>query len=222
MYNVVILGAGGLGREVYEVFEDTYQNHPDYKFKGFLSDVLNIFDDFEGYPPLLGTIKDYEVQPNDRFLLAIGDVKGRRKVAESILERGGEFMSLIHPKAKIFRTAKIGKGVIIFPFAYVGADAHVGDYCFINLWAACAHDAVLGQFSELAPYSALSGGASAGEECFLCIHSIVAPKTHIGSRVIISQGSATSQTQADDSFVIGVPGETFKRRSAVSNTENEV
>ena len=214
MYDVIILGAGGNGRETLEVFEDTYLNHPEYKIKGFLSDTLDVMEGFEGYPPILGTIKDYEVKPNDRFILAIGDVSGRRKVAESILARGGEFMTLIHPLAKIFRTAKIGKGVIIFPFAYVGANATVGDYCFINLWGACAHDAVLGKFSELAPYSALSGGAQTGEECFLCIHSIVAPKTKIGNRVIISQGSATKENQSDNSFVIGVPGESFKRKHA--------
>ena len=97
MFDIVILGAGGMGRETFEVVQDTY---PNYRVKGFLSDVPNMLDGFKNYPPLLGTIKDYEVQPNDRFILAIGDVAGRRKIAESILSRGGEFINLIHPTAK--------------------------------------------------------------------------------------------------------------------------
>ena len=211
MYDVIILGAGGMGREACEVFEDAYKNHPEYKIKGFLSDVLDILDGFEGYPPLLGTIKDYEVKPNDRFILAIGDVKGRRKIAESILARGGEFLTVIHPTAKIFRAAKIGYGVIIFPFAYVGADAKVGDFCFINLWAGCGHDVTLGKFSEQAPYSALCGGVQTGEECFFGVHSVVAPKTKIGNGVVISQGSVTQKNQPDNTLVLGVPGKRFRK-----------
>lgn len=216
MYDVIILGAGGMGRETFEVFEDAYKDNPNYRVKGFLSDVLDILDGFESYPPLLGTIKDYEVQPNDRFILAIGDVAGRRRVAESILERGGEFITLIHPTAKVFRTAKIGYGVIIFPMAYVGADTKIGDFCYINAHALAGHDSVLGNFSEQAPYSILGGGTQTGEECFLCMHAVAGPKVKLGNRVIISQGSATTENVDDDSFVIGVPARNYKRKSARS------
>lgn len=210
MQDIVILGAGGMGRETFEVVQDAL---PNCRVKGFLSDVLDVLDGFKNYPPLLGTIKDYEVQPNDRFILAIGDVAGRRRIAEDILRRGGEFINLIHPTAKIFRTAEIGRGVIIFPFCHIGADSKIGDFCLINSQVFVGHDVNLGNFSELAPNSSLGGGTITGEECFICLNAAVAPKTKLGNRVIVSQGSVTKETQADDSFVTGVPGETFKRRS---------
>lgn len=214
MLDIIILGAGGMGRETFEVVEDTFGNDSNYRVKGFLSDVLDVLDGFTGYPPLLGTIKDYQIQPDDRFILAIGDVAGRRKIAESIFARGGEFINLIHPAAKVFRTAKIGRGVIIFPFVQVGANAQIGDFCLLNSHSLAGHDTVLGNFSEMAPYSILGGGTQTGEECFFCMHAVTAPKTKLGNRVIISQGSTTKENPADNSFVIGVPGETFKRRSA--------
>ena len=177
-----------------------------------MSDTPDALKEFEtNYPPLLGTIKDYKVQDNDRFILAIGDVAGRRKVAESILSRGGKFLTLIHPSAKVFRTATLGQGVIVFPFAYVGADAVVGDFCLINSYAGCGHDVKLGAFSEQCPYSALSGGVETGEECFFGVHAVVAPKTKLGNRVIISQGSALQKSQPDDSLVAGVPGKKIRR-----------
>ena len=214
MFDIVILGAGGMGRETFEVVEDTFGNDSNYRVKGFLSDVPNMLDGFKGYPPLLGTIKDYQVQPNDRFILAIGDVAGRRKIAESILARGGEFINLIHPTAKVFRTAEIGRGVIIFPFCHIGANSKIGDFCLINSQVFVGHDVILGNFSELAPQATLGGGVRTGEECFVCLNATVAPKTKLGNRVIISQGSTTKENQADDNFVEGVPGEIFKRRSA--------
>ena len=212
MYNIIILGAGGMGRETCEVIEDAYVNNLSYRIKGFLSDVPDALKNFEmNYPPLIGSIKDYEIQDNDRFVLAIGDVAGRRKVAESILQRGGKFLTLIHPTAKVFRTATLGQGVIIFPFAYVGADAVVGDFCLINSYAGCGHDVKLGAFSEQCPYSALSGGVETGEECFFGVHSVVAPKTKLGNRVVISQGSALQKSQLDDSLIVGVPGKKIRQ-----------
>lgn len=209
MYDVIILGAGGTGREIAEMFEEVFDVE-NYRLKGFLSDVLDVLDNYEVDYPLIGTIKDYEVQENDRFILAIGDIAGRRKVAESILNRGGKFINFIHPLAKVMKSAKIGQGVIIFPFAWVGADAELADFCFVNLHAACGHDVKLGAFCELAPYSAVAGGTSAGEECLFALHAVVAPKTVLGNNVVISQGSVTQKNQADNMVVIGVPGKSHK------------
>lgn len=211
MFDIVILGAGGMGRETYEVIQDTYKDNAEYRVKGFLSDVLDVLDGFEGYPPLLGTIKDYEVQPNDRFILAIGDVAGRRKVAESILARGGEFINLISNLAKVDRTAKIGRGVIIFPFSHIGANAVIGDFCLMNLSTIVGHDSNLGQFSELTPFSVLGGTVITGEECYFGMHSTVANKVTLGNRVVISQGSVTQKNQPDDVLILGVPGKRIRK-----------
>lgn len=215
MHDIVILGAGGMGRETYEVLLDTYPDSSEYRVKGFLSDILDIMDGFKGYPPLLGTIKDYEVQPNDRFILAIGDVDGRKKVAESILARGGEFMTLISNLAKVDRSAKIGRGVIVFPFSHIGANSTVGDFCLMNLHTIVGHDVVLGNFSEVCSFTVLGGAVKAGDECFFAMGTTVGPKVKLGNRTIISLGSVINEDVEENSFILGVPGKISKRRSVV-------
>ncbi|MBR6013002.1 MAG: hypothetical protein IK062_04370 [Selenomonadaceae bacterium] len=210
MYEVIILGAGGTGREIAEMFEEVF-DEKNFRLKGFLSDVSGMLDNYEIDVPVLGTIKDYEIQENDRFILAIGDVQGRRKIAENILERGGKFINFIHPLAKIFRSAKIGQGVIIFPFGYAGANSDIGDFCFINSHAGSGHDVKLGAFSEQAPYSVLAGGVQTGEECFFALHAAVGPKVILGNRVVISQGSVTQKNQPDDSVIVGTPGKRLRK-----------
>ena len=203
MFDVIILGAGGTGREVAEMFNEVFDTE-NFRLKGFLSD-------YDTGVETIGTIKDYQVQENDRFILAIGDVTGRRRVAENILSRGGKFIKFIHPLAKIMKSAKIGEGVIIFPFAWVGANAEVGNFCFINLHAACGHDVKLGNFSELAPYSAVGGGCTTGEECLFALHAAVAPKTVLGNKVVISQGSTVQKNQPDNALIVGVPGKPLRK-----------
>ena len=52
MYDVIIVGAGGLGREVCEMAEDLYADSSEYRLKGFLSDVLDVLDGYETSVPL--------------------------------------------------------------------------------------------------------------------------------------------------------------------------
>lgn len=203
MIDVIILGAGGTGREIAEMFSEVFDTE-NFRLKGFLSD-------YDTGVEALGTIKDYQICENDRFILAIGDVTGRRKVAENILSRGGKFINFIHPLAKVLSSANIGDGVIIFPFAWVGANAEVGDFCFINLHAACGHDVKLGKFSELAPYSAVGGGCNVGEECLFALHAVVAPKTVLGNKTVIAQGSTIQKNQSDNALIVGVPGKRCRK-----------
>ena len=206
MYEVIILGAGGTGREIAEMFEEVF-DEKNFRLKGFLSDVSGMLDNYEIDVPVLGTIKDYEIQENDRFILAIGDVQGRRKIAENILERGGKFINFIHPLAKIFRSAKIGQGVIIFPFGYAGANSDIGDFCFINSHAGSGHDVKLGAFSEQAPYSVLAGGVQTGEECFFAGEELCSDADSVlvfGEECFFSGASVFAKDGVDSDECFGV------------------
>ena len=86
-----------------------------------------------------------------------------------------------------------------------------GNFCFINLHAACGHDVKLGNFSELAPYSAVGGGCIVGEECLFALHAAVAPKTVLGNKVVISQGSTVQKNQPDNALIVGVPGKPLRK-----------
>lgn len=208
MYELVIVGAGGCGREVYEMAQESFSPE-EYHIKGFLSDITTVLDDYpevKAKAPVLDTIDGYAIQPEDRFLLAIGDVAGHRQVAQRMLSRGAVFVSLIHPSAKIFPSAKIGQGAIVYPFVFVGSQACIGDFCLLNVSATCGHDAAVGDFSVLCPFAAVLGFAAVGENGFLATHAVVAPKKHLGSNVTVSANSAAMRHAPDGAFVLGVPG----------------
>ena len=145
----MIVGAGGFGRELLEMLWDAFSPRQ-FRFKGFLaspeSDVrrygvdADVLDDPESYQPA----------PQDRFLLAIGDMDARRRIVESILSRGGVFLSFVHPKAHIASTAQLGRGAVIYPFAVVSNRARLADYVHLNYFASVGHDCL--------PRSVLSDG----------------------------------------------------------------
>ena len=207
MLDIIIVGAGGCGREVYEMARETY-SPKEYRIKGFLSDIPT---DLDAYPALkeetgiIDTIAGYEVQETDRFLLAIGDVEGRSKVLQSLLERGAKFISLIHPKAMVFRNTVLGEGVILYPFAAVSTYVRIGDFCLINAYASVGHDAILKEKSVLCPFVAVGGGAKLGESCFVGPHVTISPKIIVGDNSKVSANSFVARNAPDDSFIIGAP-----------------
>ncbi len=68
MKNLVIIGAGGFAREVFDLANYCFGNDPDFKIKGFLSDGPSSIESL-GYPPVLGKVADYIIQKDDVFFL---------------------------------------------------------------------------------------------------------------------------------------------------------
>ena len=211
MLDVVIVGAGALGREVLEIARAAYAESTEYRIKGFLSDDLQVLDGFSTGCPIIGPIHGYEIQPQDRFVMAIGSIRGKKKVAEYMMERGAEFISLIDPRAVVFPSARIGKGVVFYPMSFAGADVEVGDFCLVNLYATCGHDAVIGAYSELCPYSVVGGHVTVGPESMLAMHAVIASNRSVGRRVKISASSSVLENVPDDVLVEGVPGKVVKK-----------
>jgi len=73
-YNIIIVGAGGFGREVYLWAKDLFSKDQ-YKIKGFLDDNNRALDNFNLGIGIIGSIDGYIPEEKDRFLIAIGNVK---------------------------------------------------------------------------------------------------------------------------------------------------
>lgn len=77
MKNLVIVGAGGMGRTVYDIVCESRGYGMEYNVKGFIDDDLSALDGFTGYPPLLGTVSDYLPAPDDVFTFPLAGVHER-------------------------------------------------------------------------------------------------------------------------------------------------
>lgn len=54
MKNLVIIGAGGMGRTIFDVARESIGYGIEYTIKGFIDDNLSALDGFEDYPPSWG------------------------------------------------------------------------------------------------------------------------------------------------------------------------
>lgn len=203
---ILIVGAGGFGREVLLWARDAWPAHAP-KIAGFLSADAGRLN---GHAPSLPVVADpaaFEPEPGDALLLAIGIPEVRRRVAEDLLARGAEFLTLVHPTAIVAPTAAIGPGSIVCPHAIVSDAARLGRFALLNYHSSLGHDAAAGDFAVLSPYATLGGGASIGDDVFLGLHASVGPGKRIGVRSKVSANSAALSDAPADSLVHGVPGQ---------------
>ena len=62
MKNLLIIGARGFGREVFDISTQTKEYNNDWIIKGFLDDKVDALEGFNNYPSIISSVEDYEVQ----------------------------------------------------------------------------------------------------------------------------------------------------------------
>ena len=157
MKNLIIIGAGGMGRTIYGIAMESVGYETDYVIKGFLDDDLCALDGFPNYPPVIGKISDYNPQEGDVFACSVGGAI-RKKIINSFLDKGASFINIIHETARLRTNVKIGIGNLICPFVSIGADSVLGDYNIIQPFTTIGHDVHIGNYNRIDTHVTCVGG----------------------------------------------------------------
>jgi len=205
MYDIVIIGAGGFGREVYLWAKDSFSKDQ-YRIKGFLDDNPRILDIYNMDVGVVGNLDNYKIENQDRFLFAIGDIDIKKHLITKLKEKGAKFLTLIHPTAIMANTTKIGEGVIVCPFCLVSDNVLLEDFVMMNVYSSCGHDAKVGSYSILSPYATLNGFVILEDEVFLGTHTTVIPYKRVGYKSKVSANSVVMRDVPVNKIVFGVPG----------------
>ncbi len=215
---ILIVGAGGFGREVLQWARDAWPESAD-RIAGFLSSDADSLKGLDCGLSVLGPPDAYRPAAGDRLLLAIGIPYARRRVAESLLAHGAEFLTLIHPTAIVAASASIGPGSILCPYAVASDSCRVGRFVIMNYHSSLGHDATAGDFSVLSPYATLGGHAHIEEDVFLGLHASVGPGKTVGARSKVSANSSALVSAPADSIIWGSPGTVRPRQDLSRNAD---
>jgi sugar O-acyltransferase (sialic acid O-acetyltransferase NeuD family) len=205
MKRLLIVGAGGFGREVLAWALDTYTNRNEWEMGGFLDDNPSALQDLEPAYEIIGVPLAHIPQPNDYFVCAIGDPVQKLRLARAMQSRGAQFVTLIHPTAIVGTHCQIGVGCILCPGAVLTTNVVLGDFVTLNLYATVGHDAVLGHGTTLSAHCDVTGCVTLGKGVFLGSHASVMPSKKIGDYAKIGAGSVVVRKVPPRATVMGVP-----------------
>ena len=141
--NLLILGAGTHGRDVYEIAESLH-----------IFKKISFLDDKAEGEQIIGKCKDILKFRGEYpcAFVAIGDNEIRKKYANMLKEYHFLLPSIVSPMANISPNAKIGEGVAVLPMARIG-DAGIGDFSIV------ASNGLVNTDPEVGAYSHVDSGA---------------------------------------------------------------
>lgn len=180
MKNLIIIGAGGMGRTMYSNALESVGYGESFVIKGFIDDNLDALKGLANYPPVIDTIKNYIPQQDDVFVSSIGGA-ARRPCMEEIIRRGGEFMELIHQTARIYTNVKLGKGNFIGAYSVIGNDAVIGDYNMIQSYTVIGHDVRMGNWNRIDTHVTCVGGIIIEDGTNIHTSAVISHNVTVGS-----------------------------------------
>ena len=206
MKNLLIIGAGGCGREVFQWAKDIQEEKEIWTSIRFLDDDLHVLDDFGLQDAMAGTIRDYQPCANDEVVCAIGDPITRLTLCCDFRKKGAFFANIIHPTVLIADYSRIGTGVIICPRTIISTNVKIDDFVLINTFCVVGHDVTIESGCTLSAQCDLMGGAYLEEESFLGSGARIFPNVRVGKQSKIGAGSVVIRNVPSNVSIFGNPG----------------
>lgn len=203
MKNLIIVGAGGFAKELLG-----YMKHD--KSKGLLNDInlKGILVDYEDHfkalnEPLeyLGKIREYEIQKDDIFMIAIGENPGRNIVIDYFESKNVKFFSYIHSSCYVNPSAKIGEGLIMAPFCIINANVILGKHALMNSFSGIGHDCIIGDRLIQYPYATINGNCTVGNNLTMGTKATIFPRVKLGNNCTITSHSYVKSNKGDNRFI---------------------
>lgn len=212
---VMIVGAGGHGRDTLDVFSACNAAVPgSWNVLGFLSEMAADHGrEYDGVR-VLGGLELLANERDVRVVCAVGDPTLRRRLVQRCRQLGATFATVVHPRAVIAPNCEVGEGVMISAGALVTGSARLGDHVLLNLGCTVAHDVVVEDFVTLAPGVHVSGHALLRSGCDLGTGAVVLPKVEVGARAIVGAGAVVTKSLPADCTAVGVPARVIAQRAA--------
>ena len=204
MKQLVIIGAGGMGRTFYDMARESVGFETNYVIKGFIDDNTAALDGFDNYPPMLGTISDYQPASDEVFVCSIGG-SARRKCMEEIIAKGGSFLTMIHKTTRLGTNVGIGEGTVIGAFTTIGADAKVGQYNLIQSYTVIGHDSRIGNFNRIDTHVTLVGGTIVEDETDIHTGAMISHNVIVESNARVAAMSFVIRRVKSGTTVMGNP-----------------
>lgn len=212
-----IYGAGGLGREVYELALRV--NSEENRW----SEIIFI-DDSEYAVSLrpidilsFSTVLQEVNLDNLEVCVAIGEPSIRESIFRKITDHKIRMATLVHPEITLAESTKIGEGTIICKFVSITCDINIGKNVYIHPMACIGHDSLIGDHSVISSFVDVAGNCEVQTKSFLAIGVILKQGIKIGKNCIVGMSSVVHRDLPESVIALGNPARPMKK-----NEKNKV
>ncbi len=203
-YPVLIIGAGGWGREVLAQMQGDPACGTTWVINGFLDTRARILDGLGCDVPIIGDPATYVPQQDDHFVCAVGDPRARQQYAQPLLDKGARFIPIL-TGAYLSPRIHIGQGTLLCHRVQLSPDVRLGDFSNIHTNTVIGHDVRIGRYAQVGAMTFVGGGVSIGDFAVVHPHATILPGIRIGDGATVGAGSVVIKNVPDGATVFGNP-----------------
>ncbi len=220
---IVIIGAGGLARDVVDIFQAINQRDPgSYNVLGYIVDEAYGAPDTLVYgKPILGDFGWFAGRLHEvEVICAVGSSDDRYQLARKAATMGVRFGRAVHPQACLSPGTQLGEGVIIKAGCLTASQVILGEHVVLNLGCTIGHDTTLDDYVTAAAGVNLAGYVKVGQGVHLSIGTKIIERIAIGEWAFIGAGSVVNKNIGPHTTAAGIPARVIKGNGAAKGKEN--
>jgi sugar O-acyltransferase (sialic acid O-acetyltransferase NeuD family) len=198
---IILLGAGGLAREVY---------HMVYDVSAFVADSCPdptlLPAPYFTWDAIDEHLAEHRPGRNITFYAAVGDPKIKRLLVEKAIERNwspGD--PVICGTVLGHRSTIIGDGSVIAYGSVLTTNIEIGEHTYININCTVGHDAQIGNYCTVNPGAHISGNTIIGDGALIGTGAIIREGTSVGGGSVVGAQAAVISDVYNNTTVMGVP-----------------
>jgi len=213
MKDLIIFGAGPLGRLVHQIAYDIAPDSQAWNPIGFLDENTELHETEVDGLSVLGGLDWIEKHPKVEVIVAVASPAIKHKIVLAINALGhSSFATLVHPKTWLGNRVEIGVGSIIYPGVLIDPDVRIGNHVILNKNCTIGHNTFVEDFVTVAPGVNIGGGVIVGKGCEIGINSAIIQNLSIGHWSTVGAGAAVIKPLPPNITAVGVPAKPIKER----------
>ena len=209
MKDIVIIGAGGFGREVAWLIEDINKQSLEWNILGYVDDNESVQDKHIGDYPVLGKT-DYLFDKGINVVIAIANPTIRQKIYNELKSTKNRFPILIHPSVIYSKRVTFGQGVVVSAGTILTVDIIIDDFVLIDRLNNIGHDTRIESFSTLLPSTTVSGNVNIEYGVLIGTGTTIIQELTIGKNTTIGAGAVVTREIPSNCTAVGAPAKPIK------------
>lgn len=211
MKDIVIVGAGGFGREVKTIIDTLNAKEQKYNFLGFYDDGVEKGLLINGFP-VLGSLSELNSTKKELLVvLGIGNPIIKSKIINSLTNQLLHFPTLIHPSVYISNDdVTILEGCVICAGTIITCNIKIGKFVTLNLMCTVGHDTIIDDYASFMPSVNISGEVHIEEKVYVGTGAKIINQLTIGNSTIVGAGAVVSKSLPKFCTAVGIPAKPIK------------
>lgn len=203
--SLAIIGAGGLGREMYSWISQTENFKNLYEFQGFIDDDLDKLKKFNYNQKIIASLKNNDFSEFDNILIAISNLLIKHDIYSILNVKRNKIIGFIHDTTLIGLNCVYEKCLITLPNVIISCDVILGKGVYINNGSQIGHDVQIGDFVNIMANVDIGGNCTIGNYVTIGSGATILPGLKIPDNTVIGAGAVVFRNIKDSGTYVGNP-----------------